>query len=165
MFRQLHFLLPNIKEAKSVVNELHSLGINDNDIQTCSNDEIPAGALPHVSDNKHSDRYERIESLSWNGNLILFFIALAVLIIAAFNSQFMLAIVCVIIMLMTFVAGHFYSTHIPHTHLNNFKHALSHHELLLSVNVPDERLFEVENSIHRHHPSVIEGGSSWAIKA
>ena len=57
----------------------------------------------------------------------------------------------------------FFARYIPHVHLYQFADALSHNELMLMVDVDNEKLAMVENNIHRHHPAVIEGGSCWTI--
>ncbi|VAW67761.1 hypothetical protein MNBD_GAMMA10-901 [hydrothermal vent metagenome] len=164
MFRRLNFLLPNTTLAQNVVNELTSLGINNKDIHSCASQSLPIGLLNPVTANQRMDKALTLENTLWKANLVLFFIFLAVCILALVTQQLLIALACITVMLISFAAGNFFTKHIPHTHLNEFKHALSHNEILIMADMPDERIAEVEDKIHRHHPAAIEGGSSWAIK-
>jgi len=164
MFRRLNFLLPNVQLAQKVVNELIELGVNKKNIHTYTRQNIPTGSLNLATKNQTQDEAQKIENIFWNGNLILFFIFLILCISAIAMQQYSLALLSLGIMILSFSAGNFFARHIPHTHFGEFKHALSHNELLLMVDVPNNKVGDIENLIHRHNPAAIEGGSSWALK-
>jgi len=164
MFRRLHFLLPNQQLAKAVVEELNSLGINNKQIHAYAEHNLPVGELPPVTKNQSHDKTLQVENLLWKGNLIFFFVLLAVCLASLVATNYTLALICAALMIMSFSIGTFFAQHIPHVHLYQFADALSHNELMLMVDVDDEKLEMVEKNIHRHHPAVVEGGSCWTVK-
>jgi len=164
MFRRLHYLLPNQQLAKAVVEELNSLGISNQQIHAYAEHNLPVGELPPVTKNQAHDKTLQIENLLWKGNLILFFVLLAVCLVSLVTANYTLALISAALMLMSFALGNFFAQHIPHVHLYQFADALSHNELILMVDVDDEKLDMVEKNIHRHHPAAVEGGSCWTFK-
>lgn len=164
MFRRLHFLLPNAKLAQNVTNELLSMGVNSQNIHTYAEHNYPIGELRPATLNQAHDKARQLEDFFWSGNLVLFAIFTVIFIAAMLSANYILALISAAIMLVSFAAGNFFIKHIPHTHLNEFKDALSHNELLMMIDVPDETAATVENSIHRHHPAAVEAGSSWTLK-
>ena len=165
MFRRLNFLLPNARLAQNVVNELISLGVNSNHIHTYSEHNLPTGSLNPATKNQINDEAQQIENIFWNGNLLLFFIFLTIFLVSIASQQISLTLLSLGVMIISFSAGFFFVKKIPHTHLGNFKHAVSHNELLVMADVPNEKAGYIENKIHRHHPAAFEGGSSWAIES
>jgi len=164
MFRRLNFLLPNVQLTQKVVNELIDLGVNQKNIHTYTKQNIPTGSLNLATKNQTHDEAQKIEDIFWKGNLILFFIFLILCIFAITMQEYSLALLSLGVMIISFSAGNFFARHIPHTHLGEFKHAINHNELLLMVDVPDDKVGFIENKIHRHNPAAIEGGSSWSLK-
>lgn len=164
MFRRLHFLLPNANLAQGVVNELLSLGIKSKYIHTYAEHDIPLESLQPATHNQAENKAQHIEDFFWNGNLIIFACFLVLFVVSIVAAYYQLALVCIGIMLITFAAGNFFTQHIPHTHLTNFKDAVCHNELLMMIDVPDDKVAEIEDSIHRHHPAAVEGGTSWTVK-
>ncbi|RDH83880.1 MAG: hypothetical protein DIZ80_07020 [endosymbiont of Galathealinum brachiosum] len=164
MFRRLNFLLPNAKLAQKVVNELSRLGVNEKNIHTYTEHNLPTGSLNLATENQANNEAQLIEDIFWKGNLTLFFVFLTICIIALSTQQYFLSLMSLGVMILSFAVGNFFVKHIPHTHLGEFKHAVNHNELLMMVDVPDENVGFIENTIHRHHPAAIEGGSSWTLK-
>ena len=164
MFRRLNFLIPNASLAQKLVNELTRLGVSDKNIHTYAEHNLPTGSLLPATKNQKEDRSQHLENMFWNANLSLFFIFLCLLIITLLTSHYLLSLVCLGIMLVSFAIGNFFATYIPHVHMSEFKNALSHNELLMMVDVPYEKMHDIETKIHRHHPAVVEGGSSWTLK-
>ena len=165
MFRRLNFLLPNAQLAQKVVNELSSLGVKNRYIHAYAKQNFPAASLNPATVNQINDEAREIEKIFWNGNLFMFFLFFIILIVAITNQQYMLALLSLAVMILNFAAGNFFAKHIPHTHISEFKEALNHNELLLMVDVPDEKVGYIENKIHRHHPAAIEAGTSWTLKS
>lgn len=164
MFRRLNFLLPNASLAQKMVHELTNKGVNDKHIHTYSEHNLPIGSLNPATKNQINDEARQIENTFWSGNLFLFFIFLIIFLAAFSSNEYTLALLSVGVMLVSFTAGYFFTHHIPHTHLSEFKHATSHNELLVMVDVADEKVSFIENLIRRHHPAAIAGGSSWTLR-
>lgn len=164
MFRRLHFLLPNAQLAQKVVHELQRMGVDNTKIHAYAEHDLPLGSLRPVTPNQAHDRAQKLENILWKGNLILFFLFLAIMLIAIAYGNYLVALACIAVMLVSFAAGNFFASHIPRVHMSEFRDAVSHNELLLMVDVPDEKLNQVEQAIHRHHPAAVEGGTSWTLK-
>jgi len=54
---------------------------------------------------------------------------------------------------------------VPDTHLDEFRGALSHSEVLLMVDVPRQRVAEIEEIVRQQHPEATLGGAGWTIEA
>ncbi len=166
MKRRLYFLLPDAEHARSVVNELETSGINRRWVHVIAGQGIDVEDLPAASRNQRSDLGARLETILWDGNLVLFFFALLVLAILALlhvSSYWLLLPAAV--MLATCVAGVEFTSHIPNVHLSEFTDALHHQEVLLMVDVPVGQVARVEQLIHRHHPAAFTGGIGWHVDA
>lgn len=165
MNRRLYFLFPSPKTAETAVKELIQLGIRRDYIHTLARDDVDISGLPSITPRQRYGLRERLARVYWNSELIVFFLALAGLLTAiALNSLSGVA-VALIAMTASFLSGAFYATHVPDTTLSDFKEALAHREVLLLVDVPRQRIAEVEANIHKHHPAAVAGGSSWTIDA
>ena len=164
MFRRLNYLLPNARTAQTIVNELLDMGINEKQIHAYAEHGLSTEALPLASKNQVEDRASKVEDVFWRGNLVLFLICLSIFFMTVFSESYLIAIACLVVMVVSFALGNFFASHIPHVHISQLKDALSHNELLLMVDVPDEKLTAVEYKIHRHHPDAIDAGSSWTLK-
>jgi hypothetical protein len=73
--------------------------------------------------------------------------------------------VALFIMLATFIAGEQFVVHVPNVHLTEFTDALSHGEILLMVDVPKNRVAEIEHFVHHRYPEAVVGGVGWSIDA
>ncbi len=164
MFRRLNYLLPSARSAQTIVNELLDMGINEKQIHAYAEHGLSTQALPLASKNMAEDRASKLEKIFWRGNLVLFFICMTIFIMTLLTANYLIALACLGVMIVSFSAGNFFASHIPQVHLSQLKDALSHNELLLMVDVPDEKVTAVEYKVHRYHPDAIEAGSSWALK-
>jgi len=165
MFRRLYFLLPNALLTQDVVDELRQSGISKQYINACSHEDMPMGRLPQAGKEKIENKAQWLENVLWNSNLILFFVAFSVFIFGIYSGEISLSVISFIIMMFTFGIGDYFALFIPRIHINEFEHAISHNEILLMVDVPEKNVAEIESFVHKRHPAVIEGGSSWAVEA
>jgi len=147
-----------------MVNELISLGVENKNIHTYAEHDLPLESLQPATENQIKGKAQHLETLFWNGNLILFFVVLIAFIASMAMGEYLVALVCSAVMILSFAAGNYYARNIPHTNPDMFKDALSHNEMLMMVDLPDEKVGEVEMKIHRHHPAAIEAGSSWTLR-
>ncbi len=166
MKRRLYFLLPDAGHARSVVAELETNGIERRRMHAIAGRDIDLEGLPMASRNQGNDRGAQLEAILWNGNLVLFVIALLLLtVLALLQVSLLWLLVPVAVMLTTFVMGVQFTRHIPNVHLSEFTDALHHREILLMVDVPVWQVARVEELAHRHHPEVITGGVGWHVDA
>ena len=166
MKRRLYFLLPDNVHTRAVVNDLKVFGIDTNAMHTLAKPGVDLNGLPVASGKQRTDSGAKLETILWDGNLVIFFIALVALITMAYMglSWFWL-LLSAAVMLVTFVMGVVFTSQVPNVHLSEFRDAMRHGELLLMVDVPVWRVERVEALVHKHHPEAVVGGVGWHIDA
>jgi len=162
MLRRLYFLFPDPSKATVVIAELSRHGIDRRRMHVLSRSNSDLGNLPPVGVHQGRDRARRLETLLWDGNLALFFLALALLLVALYLGWPLIAVVMAAAMAVTFLLG-LRATWLPDVHLDEFRDALSHGEVLLMVDVPKGRVAEIEDRVHRRHPEAAVGGVGWSV--
>src|SRR3989344_2162675 len=68
------------------------------------------------------------------------------------------------IMVLTLVVGAWFAVRVPDTRIREFRSALSHGEILLMVDAPKAKVFDVEEIIRLRHPEVVLGGAGWTLE-
>ena len=164
--RRLYFLLPDVAHARTVVAKLETNGIERKYTHVIAAQGIDLEGLPLASPNQRMDLGARLETIFWDGNLALFFLALmALIVLILMNVSGFWLVLASIIMLTTFIVGIGFTKYIPNVHLSEFADALRHQEILLMVDVPVGQVARVETLIHHNHPEAINGGVGWHINA
>lgn len=164
MLRRLFFLFPDESHAQRVVDQLLGLNISLQRIHAIAQG-VKLKTLPEATVRQKTDTAYRIEWFLWRANLLLFLVAFLMLSIMLVRAEWLWAIVALSIMLTTFFAGASFAIKVPDVHLTEFTDALSHGEILLMVDVPVNRVAEIEAIVHRQHPEATIGGVSWSIDA
>jgi hypothetical protein len=160
MNRRLYFLIPDKSHALSVVLELTSHGVDLDHIHTLANKKVRLQGLPNA-EHQNRDLGHRIEDLLWKGNLAMFCLALvSLLILPLIIGLTAWLLLPVGIMLATFIGGLLFSR-VPNTHLDEFRDALAHGEILLMADVPQKHVANIEDRVHHHHPEATVGGVGW----
>ena len=166
MKRRLYFLLPDTGHARAMVNELEARGIERKFMHAIAGRGGDLNGLPVASRMQRDDLGARIERYLWDGNLVLFFLALIALVVLAVLSQpWWWLLLPAGIMLVSFLTGLEFVMHTPNVHLAEFQSAMRHREILLMIDVPAGQVAEVEEMVHRHHPEAIAGGVGWSVDA
>jgi len=164
--RRLYFLLPDVAHARAVVAKLEKNGIERKYTHVIAAKGIDLEGLPLASPNQRMDLGARLETIFWNGNLMLFFLALmALVVLMLVNVSGLWLVLASTIMLTTFIVGVGFTNFIPNVHLSEFADALRHQEILLMVDVSVGQIARVETLIHHNHPEAINGGVGWHINA
>jgi hypothetical protein len=164
MKRRLYFLLPDTAHARAVVDDLTASGIRYNAMHVVAKPDVDTADLPVATSRQLRDIGGRLETILWDGNLAMFFIALAVLAgLSLLQVHWAWLLVPAAVMLVTFTAGVFFTARIPNVHLSEFTDAIHHGELLLMVDVPVRQVSYVESLVHRHHPEAVAGGVGWHV--
>ena len=165
MYRRLYFLVPGRTQALSVIEDLTRQGIKLDHIHTLADKRTRTDGLPQASQRQENDAGGRLEKILWNGNLISFALAFGCLIFLLITQNLnWWLLLPTSVMAVNFVAGLKFSN-MPSTHLGEFRDALAHGEILLLVDVPENRVSDIERSVHRHHPEAAIGGVSWGTEA
>ena len=165
MNRRLYFLLPDKEHALSVVNELVHERIGIENMHALGSKGTQLDGLPCASLRQYNDAAGHLENFLWNANLLSFVVALGMFIIMLVTTGWNLwLLVPAAIMMANFLAGLRF-TRLPNTHLDEFRDAMAHGEILLMVDVPEQRVADIENQIHHHHPEATVGGVCWGSHA
>jgi hypothetical protein len=163
MNRRLYFLLPDQNHALSVVNELVQSSIDLDQIHALAGPGVQVDALPVATEAQQRDVARRYEKILWNSNLVIFGAAAGVLVtILASTGPAAWILAPLTVMLGTFLFG-LRLTRIPDVHLDEFRDAIAHGEILLMVDVPLEKVPDVEYRVHHHHPEAAIGGVGWSL--
>ena len=166
MKRRLYFLLPDNVHTRAVVNDLKVFGINNDAIHTLAQAGVDLSGLPVATGRQRADSGAKLETILWDGNLVIFLVALVALITMAYTGLgWFWLLLPATVMLVTFVTGVVFTSQVPNVHLSEFRDAMLHGELLLMVDVPVWRVERVEALVHKHHPEATVGGVGWHIDA
>ncbi len=155
------FLLPDTDHALAVVNELVQAGVDPEQIHALADSGTYLGELPGASDRQIHDTSRRIEAVLWDGNLVVFGLALGVLVtllvVGRLDAWLLLPLG---VMLASFMAGQRF-TRLPNTHIDELRDALAHGEILLMIDVPETRVEDIGNRVtittRRQPPGVSAG--------
>ncbi len=165
MFRRVYFLSPDVEHAESVVAELGQTGVARGQIHAMAREDIDISKLPPASEAQKRDRVWLVDRLFWRGDLAVFALALLVLVLTAYFGLYIWAAVALAVMAVCFVLGEIFATKVPHVHLSEVRGALARGEILLMVDVPKQRVGEINKQISRHHPEIDRGVVGWTIEA
>ena len=166
MKRRLYFLIPDADHTRAIVNDLEASGINTAAMHVLAKPEIDLSGLPVATGRQRTDTGARIETILWDGNLMLYFIALTTLILLIYiGLDWYWLLLPIAVMVVTFVMGIIFTSQVPNVHLSECRDAMHHGELLLMVDTPLWRVQGIEKLVREHHPEVTIGGVSWHIDA
>ena len=164
MLRRLFFLFPDEEHAQSAVDQLTEIDISKRRVHAMVLGKT-LKTLPEATERQKNDMTFRAQSVLWNFNLLLFAFAAIVFLITLVIGEFFWIIAALAIMVVTFFVGEQFMVRIPDVHLTAFTDALSHGEILLMVDVPSNRVAEIEDFVHHHHPEAVVGGVGWSMDA
>lgn len=163
MKRRLYYLLPDREDAKKLVDDLEGTTISKQDIHAVAKNKFHMNNIEDVHAATENDRDYFIEWFLWRFNLGLFFVALIVFVALIFWNPGIWLILPLVIMIGTFVPGLLFVLRMPNVHLNEFRPALQHGEVLLMIDVPTTDVKRVDQFVHRKHPEVFTGGVCWHL--
>jgi Flp pilus assembly protein TadB len=164
MNQRLYFLLPDRDHTLRVVNELLEQRLELKDMHTLTGRGLVGEGLPASDSHQRNNFAGRVEYWVWRANLALFFLAAVALAAMVFLHTGLWVLLPLAVMVATFLLGERFAR-LPNVHLQEFRDALRHGEILLMVDVPRERVNEVEYRVKAHHPGAVAGGSSWNAPA
>jgi hypothetical protein len=163
MERRLYFTFPRPAQARQVVDELVASGIARSAVHVVAHDAAGVDDLPAATPAQRHDRVWTLERLYWNANLVVFFVSLLGLLVAVYLAKPAVAVAALIVMAASFLTGERFAVRVPHAHLDEQRVPLQHGEVVVMVDVPADRVHEVEAMVSRRHPEVGVGGVGWHI--
>lgn len=161
--RRLYLLFPSIDKAQRAVESLQDMGVKYENIHAVTKDCQDVPGLPTARRIDKRD-YHSLEIWVLNINLVFFVLLLGV----TFVSIFTLSPVWFGVGLLGSVvtgALALKAAKIPNAHLDEFRDALSHYEILLMVDVNKQRVAEIEREMELRHPEMRIGGVGWSLQA
>jgi hypothetical protein len=161
MKRRLYFLFANAEQAWRALNDLDALGVDRAQMHALARPEVDLGDLPPASERQQRDILTRLERGLWDGNLVLFALAGLGLIVAAVLGSLLGVVAAAVVMLASFLGGAWFAMSVPNVHLDEFRTALQHGEILLMVDVSRDCVDDVEELMNRRHPEATVGGIGW----
>lgn len=163
MLRRLYFVLPDEEHAEAVVADLEQAGIARANLHALARPDHGLERLPRATPRQQHDALGRIERGIWIGLLALFAVALAGLALSLYAARPAGAAVAVAVIIASLAVGVRYALRVPEVHLDEFRGALAHGEIVLMVDVPPKRVAEVEARVGAHHPEAVAGGVGWTV--
>jgi hypothetical protein len=161
MKRRLYFLLPDAAHVERAINDIEAAGIARRHMHLMGRSVEGIRGLGPIRVTKGLDAAYWVEWWLWRINLALFVTALLALVAMLIWSPSYLAIVPLVVMVASLVAGIGFVTHVPSLHLNEFRNAIAHGENLLMVDVPLRRVAGIEDLVRTAHPEAVVGGVGW----
>ena len=162
MKRRLFYLLPDKRQAGKLAVELeHVAAIQARDIHAVAQDVIEIQGVADVHAMNAPDHDAAIEWWGWRINLTVFVIAFLAFGAVLLWSPSWWLIVPIAVMAGTLVAGLVFALQIPAVHINEFKPAMRHGEILMMVDLKPSQVNAVSRYVRRQHPAAIAGGLGW----
>ena len=165
MVRRLYLTFPTRSQAARAVADLQGEGVRAEHIHAVAKPGTDLSGLPRATEAQQRDHAWRLERLSWYANLGVFALAALGLATALFAWSAAGMVASVAVMLVTFIAGERFAVKLPHTHLADLRVPLEHGEVVLLVDVPFQRVREIEHLVAERHPETGVGGVGWTIEA
>ena len=167
--RRLYFVLPDMKTAHTVVDELLLKRIASNHIHVMAKDDADLEDLPEATLFQKSDFIPALERGLAIGGVTG---ALAgIVAVTFFEAASALGAGAVILgttltgaIVGTWVSG-MIGVDVRNTQIEKFETAIENGELLLMVDVPKDQANDVEKMVHGHHPQAEKGGTEPHIPA
>jgi len=163
MKRRLYYLLPDTSHAEKLVEDLRDTPISKQDVHAVIKDNLRLNGIEDVKLTTENDRDYFVEWFLWRINLALFFVALIAFVAILVWSPGLWLILPLVIMIGTFASGLMFVLRLPNVHLNEFRPALLHGEVLLMIDVPPSEVESMDHRVHRKHPEVVTGGVCWHV--
>lgn len=164
MYKRLYFLFPDANHAQTVVNELVEFDVSQDHMHAMAKRGVDLGNLPRASLRQRRDMAHKIEYTIWQIDLAVFAFASILFLYHLFQQAYALSLLMLLIMAITFIVGYIW-TNVPDTPIREFRHEMAHNEILLMIDVPTSRVYEVGEKVHRNHPEAIAGGTTWMVDA
>jgi hypothetical protein len=166
--RRIYFLLPNTASAKSIVNELLLQRVEWRHIHVLANANVHLEDLPEATLTQRSDLLPALARGTAAGGVTGM---LAGLVAMAFPPAG-LTIAGGVVVVMTLASAGFgawaatmIGVAVPSTRLRRFEHAVEQGELLMMVDVPKDRVDEIEQMVKSHHAEADVEGTDPTIPA
>ncbi len=163
LLHRIYFVIPDLPHTQAIIEELEQVDVPREQLHVVGGGDLTGFPVATVA--QQHDRIWLLERLFWSADLVLFGVALLGLVFALASASIVWALLASGVMLATFLLGNQFASNIPHTHLADLQNPLSHGETILMVDIPQQRVNEIEHLVTRHHAEAQIGGIGWAVKS
>ncbi len=166
MRKRLYFILPDIKSAHSVVNELLLARIDDHHIHIMAKEGTDLGDLPEATIFEKSDIIHGLETglvIGGIAGLIGGVIAIAALQLGSAMGLVVLGCTLFGAVFGSWTSGMIGSS-TPNSRLVSYARDLANGKILIMVDAPFNRAKEINKMVRAHH-SIVAGGTEPSMPA
>ncbi len=164
--RRLYFLLPNVEVAHKVVDELLLARIEERHIHVIAPEGVTLGDLPEASLLQKSDFIPAVERGIALGGATGVLAGLAAIampgVVVAGGALLAMSLLGAG---MGAWLGGMIGMDVDNSRVKEFQSAIEKGELLMMVDVPKERVSEIEDLVRKHHPDADFEGTEPTIPA
>ncbi|AHI75104.1 hypothetical protein [Burkholderia thailandensis] len=159
--RRIYVMLPDTQTARSIVDELLLKRIGWRHIHVLASDKVPLEDLPEASIAQSSDLRQALARGAAAGGITGALAGLAA--IASPTAGLTIAGGAVVALTLAGAGfgawmGSMIGVSVPSSRLERFKSAIERGEILMMVDMPRDRVEEIDNLIKGHHPHAsVEG--------
>ncbi len=164
--RRLYFLLPDLETTHKVVDELLLARVEERHIHVIAREGVPLGDLPQASLVQKSDfvpAMERGIALGGATGVLAGLAALAMPGVVVAGGA-LLAMGLLGAGMGAWLGG-MIGLDVENTRIKQFESAIQAGEILVLVDVPKDRVEEIQNLVRKHHPDVDFEGTEPTIPA
>lgn len=168
MRRRLYFLLPDLRSAEIIEDELLLARIDEGHIHALATLDKAVGKLPEANLFQRTDFYHGLVLGLASGGLTGTIIGILLLFYPAFQPAQSPGIILLMALLGAVFgawAGTMIAVGIPNSRLKVFEGAIQKGRILLMVDVPKERVAEITELVRSHHPEADVRGIEPTIPA
>jgi uncharacterized membrane protein len=161
MMRRIYFLVPTVASARAIVDELLLARIDERHLHVVAKEDTPLEDLPEAGVAQTSDLVPALQRGVASGGLAGL---LAGVLAVTFPPAGLVLGGGALLGMTVFGAGFgawmssMVGIGLPSSRIEKFETAIGRGELLLMIDVPRDRVAEIEELVKRHHPeSELEG--------
>lgn len=166
--RRLYFMLPDLDTTKIVVDELLLKRIDDHHIHVVAKEGTPMGDLPEANLLQKSDFIPAMERGLAVGGITGLLAGIAAVTFPPagliLGGGAILGASLAGAGMGVWLSG-MIGMDVPNSQIEKFEDAIEKGEVLMMVDIPKERVEEIEALVHQHHPEADVGGTEPHIPA
>lgn len=166
--RRLYFMVPDIDTANTVVDELLLKRIDDHHIHVVAKEGTPMGDLPEANLFQKSDFIPAMERGLAVGGITGLVAGIAAISFpplgVVFGGGAVLGTSLAGAGVGAWISG-MIGMDVPNSQIEKFEGAIEKGEVLMMVDIPKERVEEIEALVQQHHPDADMGGTEPHIPA
>ena len=164
--KRLYFLLPDKDEVRRSLDELRgALGATDYRLHVVGVVDGEPAELPELGGYRRTMTEMQRERYLTLGSTVVFVAALIALVAALLYGAWALSVLFAALVFAMQLSGYLFSDRPGSAELDRFRDSFDEGNLLLMVDVPRQRVGDVERVMHNNHPAAASGGQGWYIDA